>query len=310
MLNSADRQEGRAHARGAMDAQRLMNFFSACGFRTHRSPSAHWYEAGPRFLLSLPSHRTLRLDAAEIKGIFRCTRAAGLRYVSLEDADTRPSFQIVATGSDYSLARLPASTRSKIRRGLKRFEIRQASGCELESAGERAFLDTIERQGRNTADALRRWRRLLSAADCEEGVEIWSAWEGQTLAAYLIVFLVDDICELYQGRSRNDFLRYYPNNALVYSVTEEMLVRRGLREVTYGIESLENVPTVDAFKASMGFVRKPIAQKVLFHPLLRALLRFAFTRGMVRRLATRKNAAVFWRKAYGLLRFAGLEEQG
>ena len=59
----------------------------------------------------------------------------------------------------------------------------------------------------------------------------------------------------------------------------------------------------------MGFRHRPVRQRVVFHPLLRALLRHASVRDVVRRWTDRHGpAAVFWRKAAGLVRFA--EEGG
>lgn len=291
-----------------MDAERLMRFFADVGFAVHRSASAYWYEAGPRFLLSLPSHTPIELPEAEAREVLRATGAAGLRYVAASAAGARASFQMVAAGRDYGLERLAGNTRSKIRRGLKRHEIRRISGTELETAGMQAFVETLDRQDRRNASSIEQWKRLLAAADGEPGVEIWSAWQGHELAAYLMVFLIDDVCEFYQGRSRNCFLKDYPNNALVFHLTEEMLARRGLREVTYGLESLETVDSVDAFKLSMGYERKPIHQRIVFRPSLAAALKVPLVRPLIRWMGTRPQAASFWRKAYGLLAFAGGDE--
>jgi hypothetical protein len=288
-----------------MTADGLLGFFADAGFRAHRSPHARWYGAGPRLLLSLPSHEAVDVPGAEAEEVLRLTRSAGLRYVTAPGTAGRPSYQMIAEGRDYSLARLSPSNRSKVRRGLRRFAIRPMTGAELAESGRYAFLETLTRQGRLGRGSVRRWHRLLAAADRQPGVEIWGAWRDDALAAYLITFLVDDVCELYQGRSRDEFLRDYPNNALVFMVVEEMLVRRRLRQVTYGIESLERVDGVDAFKLGLGFDRRPIAQRIVFHPLLRRALGSPLLRHAIAVLATRRTTTTFWRKAHGLLAFAG-----
>ena len=100
-------------------------------------------------------------------------------------------------------------------------------------------------------------------------------------------------------------LKHYPNNALTYFLTEEMLVKRGLREVTYGIESLEETKSVDSFKLSMGYEKQPIRQKIVFRPLIDLALRTPGIGRAVQWMGTRKGAPSYWRKAYGLLNFAG-----
>jgi hypothetical protein len=283
----------------------LLSFYAAAGFKTHRSEHGGWYEAGPRFLLAVPTHLPLSIDAAEARTIFRSTGALGIRYVAAHPDLGRPSWQMSATGTAYSMDDFSGNTRSKIRRGLKANEVRRISGSELAGCGEQAFLDTVERQARADRYGIDRWHRLLAAADRTPGIEIWAAWHEGTLAAYLLTMVFDDVCELYEARSRNDCLRHYPNNALIYTITEEMLVRRGKREVTFGIEGLEELDTLDQFKLAMGFVRKPIRQHVIFRPPLGAALAWKPVRDLLGRVAARPGSASFWRRAQSLVGFAG-----
>ncbi len=290
-----------------MTPKQLLSFLGECGFRSHTSESAMWYEAGPRFWLASPSHEAIDPPVTEQREVMRATGALGLRYMTVDNAErARKSFQMVASGSDYTLDKLASNARSKIRRGLKRHEIRPITGEELKTAGREAFTDTLARQDREKTYPFEKWHRVLEAVDREPGVEIWSAWFEGELAAYLMVFLIDDVCEFYQARSRNALLKHYPNNALVYYLTEEMLVRRGLRQVTYGIESLEETESVDSFKLSMGYVKKPFAQKIVFHPAIDTVLRIPGVVRGVEWMGTRETSASYWRKAYGLLNFAGL----
>ena len=84
-----------------------------------------------------------------------------------------------------------------------------------------------------------------------------------------------------------------------------MLVRRGARQITFGLESLEPVGPLDQFKFSMGFRTAPIRQRVVFHPLLRTVLEVPVLRGLIGRYAAARTAqSGFWRKALGLMQFA------
>lgn len=290
---------------GLLTPDSLLSFYSAAGFKTHRSKQGCWYEAGPRFLLAVPTHLALSVEAHEAREIFRATGALGIRYVTSRPDAGRASWQMSATGSEYSMEDFSGNTRSKIRRGLKNNDIRLISGAELARHGEQAFLDTVERQGRADRYGIERWHRLLAAADRTPGIEIWSAWHQDVLAAYLLIMVFNDICELYEARSRNDCLRHYPNNALIYTVTEDLLVRRGLREVTFGIEGLEDLDTLDQFKLAMGFVRKPIRQHVIFRPALHSALALKPVRTALDAMAARAGSASFWRRAQSLVGFAG-----
>ncbi|MEE8312549.1 MAG: GNAT family N-acetyltransferase [Candidatus Binatia bacterium] len=286
-----------------LDLDRLATFFQTAGFRVHRSDSAAWYEAGPRFLLGVPTHHPLALQEREAREVLRSTGALGLRYITSEETRGRTSWQMSMSGSDYSLENLSGNTRSKVRRGLKNTEIRRIDGSELARAGEQAFIDTVERQGRADRYGVDRWHQLLAAADADPAVELWASWHGEVLAAYLLVMVFDGSCEFYEARSRSDTLRYYPNNALIHTVAEEMLVSRGIPRITFGIEGLQELDSLDSFKLKMGFEKTPVRQHVVFHPAVRAALGVPPVR-MALSLLARRPSASFWRRAEGLLEFA------
>ena len=96
------------------------------------------------------------------------------------------------------------------------------------------------------------------------------------------------------------------NNALLYTVAHDLLVERKIPQITFGIEGLEELDTLDAFKLAMGFYRKTIRQRVVFHPALRTALALRPVRNVIDRLATREGGSGFWRRARGLLTYAEL----
>lgn len=165
---------------------------------------------------------------------------------------------------------------------------------------------TLERQGRPARLEGSRWARYWAAATATPGMEGWGAFVGDDLAAFLVSVQFGDSVEFLLARSRSDLLDAYPNNALIFSVAEEMLVRRGLREITFGLESLESVGPLDQFKFGMGFEARPLRQRIVFHPAAGWLLERRALRTLLFRLGERQGAdSLFWRKAAGLLRFAG-----
>lgn len=283
-----------------LDTDRLLEFFRASGFKIHRTANAAWYEAGPRFLLGVPTHDAVSITRAEGNEAMRATGALGIRYITSDPSVGRESWQMIGGGTDYDLSMFSSNTRSKVRRGLKNNEVRRISGQDLKSAGEQAFLDTVARQGRADRYGVDRWHKLLDAADATEGIEIWSAWHEDTLAAYLLIMVFEDSCEFYEARSRNDTLRYYPNNALLYTLTHDVLVERKIGQITFGIEGLEELDSLDAFKLAMGYEKRTVRQHVMFHPLIEAGLAFPPTRGLLRMLAERPDGSSLFRRVHAL----------
>lgn len=292
-----------------MDAAAYARFLEAVGHRIVRAGSIHWYEVSTRFYMCAPPNFTVSPSDEELRELFRKTHAVGARFAAPLAGPGRMSYQIVCDDAGYGLETLSSNNRSKVRRGLKRCRVEATAMADIAVHGMRAHEDTVGRQGRDGVLGGERWARFFEVAARTEGFEGWGAWVDDQLAAFLISVSFADSVEFLLARSRNDLLGAYPNNALIFTVAEEMLARRKLREITFGLESLEPVGPLDQFKFGMGFTQRPVRQRIVFHPLLRGPLGISAVRdGLLRFAESRSERGVFWRKAAGLLRFA--DERG
>jgi hypothetical protein len=292
-----------------MDSAAYAGFLRAIGHRVVPTRSTYWYDASRFIYLSAPPNRTYEPGEDELRAVLRRFPCLGVRFATPLQAAGKVSYQFVCDNGAYGLDALSANVRSKVRRGLKRCGVEPVPFSIIATAGRQAHLDTVGRQGRDGVLSGNQWDQFCAAAATVPGMEGWGAWRGDVLAAVLVTVTFDDTVEFLLSRSRSDQLSAYPNNALIFSVAEEMLVRRGAREVTFGLESLEPVGPLDQFKFGMGFRARPLRQRIVFRPLVRALLRHAAVRTLFHRWTERQGTdAVFWRKAAGLLRFA--EEGG
>ena len=265
------------------------HFLSAIGHRVLRGAGAYWYDASRGFFLATPSHRLLRPSEDELGALFRHQPCAGLRFAAPVEGPGKLSYQIICD--------------------TRRCEIAPVSWATIAAQGLRADRETLARQQRAVRLAGPSWETYWSAAAATPTMEGWGAFVGGELVAFLVTVLLDDSVEFLLARSRSDALEAYPNNALIFEVARKMLVERGVRRITFGLESLEDVEALDQFKYGMGFHRAPLRQRVVFHPMLRGILRAASARAAVRRWADGRGArGGFWHKALGLLRFA--EEGG
>ena len=287
-------------------AEPFAHFLAVTGHRILRGAGAYWYNASPGFFLSLPSHRLLTPSAEELRDLLRRQPCAGLRFTAPLEGPGKLSYQIVCDDRGYGIECLSANVRSKVRRGLRRSEVARAAFSAIAEHGLPADRDTLARQGRTIRLDAPAWQRFWAAAAATPGMEGWAAYVDGAMAAFLVSVQTDpDTVEFLLARSRSDCRDAYPNNALIFEVTREMLVRRGVRQITFGIESLEPVGPLDQFKFGMGFRPAALRQRVVFHPVLQALLRPRAVRALTCRYAAARGVdAGFWRKALGLVRFA------
>jgi hypothetical protein len=286
----------------------MATFLERIGHRVVRGESCHWYTQGARFWAAFPHSKPVAPSRSELATVFEKTRCLGLRYVSSPDGLGRESYALMLDDPSYDLDSLSSNTRSKVRRGLKQCEVRRLDASFARAHGHRANEDTLRRTGftRDMYDWNRYWDAVASTPD----IEVWGALRGSELLAYLVAIPLEGCAEIPVARSSDDGLRHYPNNALLFTVAHTLIRQPGIDRILFGLESLEAVAGVDSFKESMGFFRRPIRQRIVFHPLVEPIVRARVTGRIARALVKRRSASMFWRKVEGLLLFHGsLEAQ-
>lgn len=286
-----------------MNRDAVATFLARIGHRVVRGESCCWYQQGWRFFAAFPHSRPISPDPAELRRVFSASRCFGVRYVSRPGDRGRPSYALVLDDRAYGLDSLSANSRSKVRRGLKECQVRRLDPAFVRIHGRTANEDTLRRIRfvRDVYD----WDRYWDAVAATPDVEVWGALKDNQLLAYLVAVLVDDCAELLIARSSNDGLRYYPNNALLFTVARDLLRRSDIDDIVFGLESMEPVSGVDSFKESMGFARRPIRQRIVLHPFADRIARARATGRIARALARRPRASTFWRKLEGVLIFHG-----
>ncbi|OPX25170.1 MAG: hypothetical protein B1H04_00530 [Planctomycetales bacterium 4484_123] len=225
-----------------------------------------------------PLHRTT-LPADEI--VPQLLRIKGIKIVShfLEPDEHHPAncFHYVASDPEYSLASLSSNTRSKTRRGLRHFTIRLTSWEELVEKGFPAMVDTEDRHGyaRPAPDTL---ERLAEKRRNSPFHELWGAWDGDQLAAWVEWVRVEDWALIGLACSRTDSLKKYPNNALIYAATRHFLVQQACSYVSYGISSVQahsdTLVSLHRFKLQMRYEPIPMHRHFIPAPHLRPLLQW------------------------------------
>lgn len=227
-----------------------------------------WYNAygQRRVLFAFPPHRLVSPTEVEVDGIFRQVPSAwALRHICAAAPEAASSCLWVRR-RPYTIETLSANHRSKVRRGLKQCEVRPISFDELAASSHRAQSDTRRRHGRSEA--------AFGVSEAMRRSSAWQAWgafvDGE-LAAFVVTLEVEGQVHIQVNRSTSALLKHYPNNALIFRVTEEALARPAIEAVCYGWESLTRQESLEQFKLGMGFEREPVGQRMVLAPRLRPL---------------------------------------
>lgn len=289
-----------------MNRDGMAAFVERLGHRVVRGESCYWYDQTSRFCLAFPHSQPVSPSRAELRQVFRATRCFGVRFVTHPESSGRASYALMLDDRAYDLDSLSANSRSKVRRGLKQCEVLRLDPAFVRIHGHAANNDTLRRTG-FTRDVYN-WDRYWDAVAATPDVEVWGARRQHQLLAYLVAVPVEGCVDILVARSADDGLRYYPNNALLFTAARDLVQRPGIERILFGLEPLEAVAGVDSFKESMGFTRRPIRQRIVFHPFAERIARARATARIASALARRRSAGVFWRKLEGLLTFQGTHE--
>ncbi|OHB55234.1 MAG: hypothetical protein A2Y07_11075 [Planctomycetes bacterium GWF2_50_10] len=207
------------------------------------------------------------VDRSEITKAFRAKGIWVLSYLAAPD-DTNPAncFHYICKDKNYNMDDLNANSRRDIRRGFRSFNIRLCSWDELLQKGYPAHADTAARHG-YSKPSMNELPQMAQQQRSFPFFEIWGAWDGDMLVAWLQVVKVDNWAMINIVRSCTASLRMCPNNALLYAATNHLLCNEKRAYVTYGLSSSQidvNQASMHAYKLKMGY--EAIAMRRVFMP--------------------------------------------
>jgi hypothetical protein len=273
------------------------------GHRVVETASSGWYEPARGALQAFPYHHLVAPAPEELDSLLRANRALALRYSAAPYERGQASYHVVLADKSYDLHTLGRKARRDVVAGLEQARIERIEFSEMAVSGWRLRASTLERQRRHRAESELWWRRLCAASEAVEGFEAWTAIVNGRPAASLIAFVAEGCCSILYQQSDAELLSAFPNHALTFALTRSVLRREDVREVFYGLHSLDAPGSVDAFKFRLGFQARRVRQHVCFHPWIAPMVTPA-TQSMV--LAARALAPWNHRlaKLEGLVRFS------
>ncbi len=243
------------------------------GHRVVQTESSRWFDRGPRVYMAFPWHRLIRPSEDELKGLLRREGAVALRFTEpAASGQETASYDVVLEGESYDIRSVAKSGRGQIRRALERCEVQPISFDRYAQEGWLLEADTRDRQGRASRAGRETWERMVKAAADLDGFEVWGATVDGRLASAMMIAQVDDCAHILYQQSHREFLPLGVNAAFTFAVTKTLRQRPGVRMIHYGLQGLDAPASVDEFKFRIGYSRRPVRQRVVFHPLLAPLI--------------------------------------
>ena len=273
------------------------------GVRVVRTASSYWYEAGSHVYQAFPYQWLVEPVEQELNDLLINHHAIALRYSTpVTNPLGKVSYHVVCDGN-CDLEALPRQARQCVRKGLAYASVEPIPLARLADEGWKLRQETLQRQGRASAENQEWWRTLCDSAEDLPGFEAWGAIHEGELVASFLAFTCENCFTLPHEQSATAHLDHRVNSAIFYAVAHQALARPAISRVFFGVESLDAPSTVDEFKFRMGFAAKPVRQRVVFHPWLAPLANTDLCCAIVRQLLRRRPDSIALAKGEGMLRF-------
>lgn len=278
--------------------------FEESGVPIYVAASGHlWLRFRRWAFMRYPLNDLSPVTSDEARELFFSARALVISHYHEPTENEHPnSLLYLCREPGYSIDSLSSNNRSKVRRGLKRFDVRRTTREEIAEKGYRCYSDKCTR---NELQPLTRdlyIDRVTSVAN-SPSIEMWAAFSGDEIAAYGEVRICGRLGELMSTASASSYLRDYPNHALFFTILSSLMQRGNIESVSYGLSSIQresNMDSLDYFKTSIGFEAIPVVRRLEVNPLLRPLVNPA-SQSLIRVLESWRPGSLFIRTARGAL---------
>jgi hypothetical protein len=284
-----------------MDAAQFAQFWQMQGYKVIKTKSCYWYSPQFLFFMSLPFHCPVVPSRSELARVLLAGPAIAVRFLSEHDGSGKDGGLFICADRNYDFKSLHQKARNQTRRGLENCLIKQIDFEYLAENGHKLNKETFIRQGRNPQTmTARQWRLYCKAASVIPDFEAWGAFIESHLAAFIVAAQVESCFYILHHSSATEYLKYYPNNALIFTVTKMKLSSPKVAFVSYGLKSLDETCGLDHFKLRMGFELKLFKDCVIFNPLLKPFLNLVGHK-IINWIARLRPESDLWRKASSVL---------
>ena len=286
----------------AVDPQHFAHFLERLGHTVREANGLYWCNSQRGVYSSFPYHRDIDATEVDLGNILKRDGLVARFGCAVEQGIE--SFRVICDDPNYDFPLLRSRTRTQVRRGLDACRVEQVDFSLLQKHAIPLNADTLIRQGRKVPSNLERyWTRYFEEASRTEGAETWAAFVGDSLAAYLISFTIEDVANLLIVRSSLQFLDAFPNNAMVYQFVRNRIHTGKVKQINYGYESIQaGLGSLDQFKTGMGFRRAPTGQRLELAGWVRPLVN-RFTIPLAQRVLRNFGEGETTAKLDGILRW-------
>ena len=204
-----------------------------------------------------------RLVPQEVRKLLWESKALFLRCGMEPTNERRNWWHIVC--ANYRFSMLSRNSRSKTRRGLKRFELRLLTPQWIAKNGYRCHRLAYERYKYARPLREKKFQASVLATVGEPVFEYWGALQSGELGGYFVCIVEDDGVFFHTIDITPQALKDYAAYALIHRLLDHYVEGRGL-PVSNGSRAIAHATNMQDFLTKFGFNRKFCTLKIVYRP--------------------------------------------
>lgn len=209
-----------------------------------------WRKYQGALIPRIAPHQPINLSNAEAKDLLIKNRVHFIRWTSNFDKASSKSFWYVIKDGSSSMEELSGNTRSKIRRGLKRVEVRKLSNKEILEIGAYNVYLEANKKYNDYVEVINEQEFKDQFLLCTDDVyDFWGVFMKETndLVAYAQNYISDNACEYSVLKFNPKHLKHYLSYALIFEMNTFYLNEKKFKYVNDGARSIGHDTNIQNF---------------------------------------------------------------
>ena len=220
---------------------------------------------------AMPVYIDLTYDEA-IK-LLKKTGALFLRYESSPVKTPTNWWTIVCRNYDFN--QVSSNTRSKIRRGTQRLEIKQLSPEWLSEQGYECHVKCYQRYKHATPKSKKAFTSFINSLKSQSVFDIWGCLKNGELLGYIICLVESDGVFMHTIDITPAALHEYATYAMIHRILECYVNKKGLA-VSNGARSISHETNMQDFLCKLGFEREYAELHIVYRYDMKLVVSFLY----------------------------------
>lgn len=264
-----------------MSSKTYADFLVSQGKTVVEQGGVNWMEYQGALIPAAAMPVYVQLSDDEAAQLIKETGALFLRYTTASRESQTNWWYVICR--QYDFQRVSSNTRSKIRRGLKRLEIKQVIPAWLAEHAYDCHVTCYRRYKHATPQTRDEFRSFLLSINGQSIFDTWACSKNKQLLGYIICLVEENGIFMHTIDLTPEGLHNYAAYAMIHQILEYYVNEKGI-PVSNGSRSISHATNMQDFLRNFGFEREFAELHVIYRSDIRLIVNLLYPfRNMMKR---------------------------